>query len=159
MSCTKKMFLILSILTLMIIVFFIYSLEYKVPIKSVKRKFDNNQELFLNSVNELMRKDKVVLEKNLLDFKLIEYGDYSGSKNTKNIGYSNSEYSSTLKLMRNVRIKEVTKFSSNIRYVINSNAHITQSISYIDNMDDFEKSHIIKNIILIKDNWYYVEET
>lgn len=125
-------------------------------IKSVKRKLDNNQELFLNSVNELMRKDEVVLEKNLLDFKLIENGDYSGSKN---IGYSNNEYSSTLKLMRNVKIKEVTKFSSNIRYVINSNAHITQSISYIDNMDDFEKSHVIKNIILIKDNWYYVEET
>lgn len=156
MSCTKKLFLILSILTLIIIVFFIYSLEYKVSIKSVKRKLDNNQELFLNSVNELMRKDEVVLEKNLLDFKLIENGDYSGSKN---IGYSNSEYSSTLKLMRNVKIKEVTKFSSNIRYVINSNAHITQSISYIDNMDDFEKSHVIKNIILIKDNWYYVEET
>lgn len=156
MSCTKKLFFILSILTLIIIVFFIYSLEYKVSIKSVKRKLDNNQELFLNSVNELMRKDEVVLEKNLLDFKLIENGDYSGSKN---IGYSNSEYSSTLKLMRNVKIKEVTKFSSNIRYVINSNAHITQSISYIDNMDDFEKSHVIKNIILIKDNWYYVEET
>lgn len=156
MSCTKKLFLILSILTLIIAVFFIYSLEYKVPVKSIQRKLDNNQNLFLNSVNELIKKDTVVLEKNLLNFKLVENDDYSGSKN---IGYSNSEYSSTLKLMRNAKIKEVTKFSRNIRYVINSNAHITQSISYINNMDDFEKSHVIKNIILIKDNWYYVEET
>lgn len=158
MSCTKKVFLILSIFSLIMIVYFIFSLEYKVSLKSIKRKFDNNEELFLNSVNELMRKDKIVLEKKMLHFKLIEYGDYPGSKNTKNIGYSNSEYSSTLKIMRNVRIKKVTKFSSNIIYVINSNAHIVQSISYIDNMDDFEKSHVIKNIILIKDNWYYVEE-
>ena len=156
MSNTKKIFLILSIFSLIMIVYFIFSLEYKVSLKSIKRKFDNNEELFLNSVNELMRKDEVVLEKNFLNFNLIENGNYS---DPKNIGYSNSEYSSTLKIMRNVRIKEVDKFSSNIIYVINSNAHIVQSISYIDNMDDFEKSHVIKNIILIKDNWYYVEET
>ncbi len=156
MSHTKKLFLLLSIFSLIMIIYFIFSLEYKIPLKKVKRKLENNEKLFLKSVNELFIQDGFVLEKNFLNFTLVENSDFSEKKN---IYYSNIEYKANLKLMRKAGIKEINTYSNNIQYVLHSNAPTTQSISYIENMDDFKKYHVIINIILIKDNWYYVEET
>lgn len=158
----KKIIMLLLCFLLIIIlglwsIYFILNGKYESFI--FIRKFNNNKNIFENSVNELID-DKDIYFKNNGDIMAIVY-EQDNDSTLKQHELSKSElskYSSTIELMEKLNLNSISKSDNNVVYYFSSPFVWSKEIVYVNDLEKFKYSgHLIKKIKHLNKNWYYIE--
>ena len=137
---------------------FLNTFGKKVDNKNIIKIFTNNEILFEKLIDELINTKTISIRKEHDH----SYGIFLDNNtkmliNAKDNNDKHYNYINCINIMEKLNINYLCKDDNNVDFTMNSMFGLGQSISFISNMDVYQKNHSINVMRNIEDNWYYIE--
>jgi hypothetical protein len=159
---TKLLLIALSIAIIYIICIMLILINFviektfgkKIDSNDIIEKFLYNYDSFEKVFDELSSEEYIIIKQ---DNGLISINIYSENNYIKIDKSEFYKYETTIDLMKNLNIKDITKKGDNVSFLFNSMINYGQYIVKIGDEESYHKNYIVTNIKAIKEQWYYVE--